>query len=75
VIGGGIGENSPVIRARLCAGLRWLGLELDAEANAGRVGEGGRISTDASTVGVHVITVDEEPIIANATLRVLRGGD
>src|SRR5690606_25840019 len=27
--GGGIGENSPVIRARICAGLSWLGLELD----------------------------------------------
>jgi len=75
VIGGGIGENSPVIRARLCAGLEWLGLELDAEANAGCVGEEGRISTDASTVEVHVIPVDEEPIIANATWQVLHGGD
>ena len=75
VIGGGIGENSPVIRARLCAGLRWLGLELDAEANAGRIGEEGRISTGASSIEVHVITVDEEPIIANATWRVLHGGN
>jgi acetate kinase len=73
VIGGGIGENSPVIRARLCGALRWLGLELDDEANTARVGTGGRISTDGSTIDVHVIPVDEESIIANATWSLVTG--
>jgi acetate kinase len=71
VIGGGIGENSPVIRARVCAGLKWLGLELDAEANANCVATSGRISTDASRIDVHVIPVDEEPIIARAAWNLL----
>ena len=72
VIGGGIGENSPVIRARVCAGLEWLGLVLGAEANANCVGRPGRISTDASQIDVRVIPVDEEPIIARATWNVLQ---
>jgi acetate kinase len=71
VIGGGIGENSPVIRERVCAGLKWLGLRLDAEANANCVGTSGRISTDASKIDVHVIPVDEEPIIARAAWNLL----
>jgi acetate kinase len=74
-IGGGIGENSPVIRARLCSGLRWLGVEIDAEANAACVGKGGRISTPGSSVDVQVIPVDEETVIAGATWQVLRGAD
>jgi len=72
VVGGGIGENSPVIRARVCAGLEWLGLVLDPEANANCVGRPGLISTDTSTIDVHVIPVDEEPIIARATWNVLQ---
>lgn len=74
VIGGGIGENSPIIRARLCAGLTWLGLVLDEEVNAHCVGQGARISADRSTIEVHVIPVDEEPIIARATWDILQGG-
>jgi acetate kinase len=70
-IGGGIGEHSPAVRARICAGLRWLGLDLDAQANAECVGKAGRISSTASAIEVHVIPVDEEPIIAAAALPVL----
>jgi acetate kinase len=71
VIGGGIGENSPVVRARLANGLQWLGLELDAEANANCIGEAGRISSDASKITAHVIPVDEESLIAEAAWNVL----
>ncbi|MGH8168612.1 MAG: acetate/propionate family kinase, partial [Woeseiaceae bacterium] len=71
LIGGGIGENSPDIRARICAALHWLGLELDPQANARCVGDAGRISTDASAIEVRVIPVDEEPGIAEATWKVL----
>lgn len=57
----GVGENSPVIRQRICAGAAWLGLELDTAANpAGH----GVISSPASRVGVHVIPADEELAIA-----------
>ena len=71
LIGGGIGENSPDIRARICAALHWLGLELDDAANARCVGKAGRISTDGSAIEVRVIPVDEEPVIAEATWKVL----
>ncbi len=71
--GGGIGEHSPEVRARICAGLAWLGLEIDPAANAECVGRGGRISTSASAIEVHVIPVDEEAVIAGATLTVLDG--
>jgi acetate kinase len=63
VFAGGIGENSPVIRSRICAGLGFLGLELDAERN-----EAGApvISADGSKVTVRVILTDEELVIAQA---------
>jgi acetate kinase len=70
-IGGGIGENSAVIRERVLKPLGWLGIELDFDANTACAGTAGRISTDGSVVGVHVVCVDEEPIIARATLDVL----
>lgn len=69
--GGGIGENSPPVRARICAGLAWLGLELDPEANASCVGRAGRISTDASAIEARVVPVDEEPVIAESVLALL----
>lgn len=67
LFGGGIGENSAAIRTRVCAGLEWLGLELDEDANTRCIGTAGRISTDASRIDVHVIPVDEESILARAT--------
>jgi acetate kinase len=70
--GGGIGENASAIRERILAPLGWLGIELDASANAACAGTAARVSTDASRVDVHVVPVDEEPIIAQAMLDVLR---
>jgi acetate kinase len=68
VFAGGIGENSPVIRARICEGLGFAGIELDA----GRNGSGaGVISVDSSRVSVRVIQTDEERMIARTTLRAL----
>ena len=71
VFGGGIGENASGIRARICAGLEWLGLEIDAEANESCAGSEARISTASSTIEVHVIPVREEEAIAHATLQCL----
>ncbi|HUQ51506.1 MAG TPA: acetate/propionate family kinase, partial [Gammaproteobacteria bacterium] len=63
-IGGGIGENAPAVRARICRDLEWLGVRLDAAANDDAVGAASRISQPASVATVDVIPVDEETLIA-----------
>jgi acetate kinase len=70
VLTAGIGEHSPEIRARVCAGAGWLGVRLDEEAN--RAG-GPRISAADSRVPVWVIPTDEERMIAEHTLEVVTG--
>jgi len=67
----GIGENSPVIRARIAEKLGWLGLQVDADANAGR---GPLISRRDSPAALYVIPTDEELMIARHTLALLAGG-
>lgn len=69
VFAGGIGENAPEVRARACAGLGFLGVELDASRNA--AGDG-VISSTASRVTVRVIRTDEELVIAQSVARLLR---
>ncbi|QJF51527.1 acetate/propionate family kinase [Roseobacter ponti] len=65
----GIGENAPALRARIAARLGWLGAELDQSANdASAV----KISASRSSVGLYVIPTDEELIIAQQTLALLR---
>jgi acetate kinase len=68
VFAGGIGENAPVVRARICDGLEFLGIELDQKRNA--AGEG-VISAAAGRVTVRVIRTDEERMIAETVCRVL----
>jgi acetate kinase len=68
VFSGGIGENSPIIRSRICNGLNFLGFELDAQRNAVNAGV---ISTDANRVMVRVIRTDEELMIAKTVCGVL----
>jgi acetate kinase len=65
----GIGENSPVVRAALCERMAWLGVRLDAAANAAG---GPRISTNDSKVSVWVIPTDEEMMVAQHALALLR---
>ncbi|HWE26126.1 MAG TPA: acetate/propionate family kinase [Myxococcales bacterium] len=65
----GIGENSPEMRARICARSEWLGLQLDDVAN--RRG-GPRISSANSRISAWVIPTDEERMIAEHTLDVFR---
>lgn len=57
----GIGEHSPAIRQRICESSAWLGIELDAAANAAG---GPRISRSGSTVSAWVIPTNEELMIA-----------
>jgi acetate kinase len=67
---GGIGENSPGVRAAVCAGLDGLGLSLDPERNAAAKGEG-RLSPDGACVSILLIPADEERIVARAVARVV----
>jgi acetate kinase len=63
VFSAGIGERSPPIRERICAGLEFLGLRMDSDRNAAARGEAAVISTDDSRVAVRVIPTDEEAVI------------
>jgi len=68
----GIGENAPEIRRRICEASRWLGVELDADANARR---GPRISRAKSSVSAWVIPTNEELMIARHTSALLDLGE
>ena len=72
VFAGGIGENALIIRARICDGLGYLGVQFDQIRNA--AGEA-VISTDSSQVQVRVIRTDEDVIIAKAVFRMLSDTD
>jgi len=68
VFAGGIGENAPAVRARICDGLGFLGIELEEKQNAANQGV---ISAVSSRVVVRVIHTDEEQIIAKKVCQVL----
>jgi acetate kinase len=70
VFTGGIGENAPIVRARICDGLGFLGIELDQQRNAVNAET---ISTAVSRVAVRVISTNEELIIAKSVRRFLKG--
>ena len=65
VFTGGIGENSDLVRSRVCAQIRHLGVELDEEKNSGC--REGTISSAVSAVRVSVIPANEELGVARQT--------
>jgi acetate kinase len=71
VFAGGIGENAPTVRARICDGLGFLGIEVAGKQNAANEGV---ISAAASQVTVRVIRTDEERMIAEMVCRALNLG-
>ena len=71
VFAGGIGENAPIVRARICEGLGFLGVELDPGRNSGNEA---LISAATGRVAVRVIATDEERMIATSVLRLLHPG-
>lgn len=73
VFTGGIGENSPDVRARICEGIEWAGLRIDAAKNQEAVGREAKISTEDSKLLAYAIPTDEELLIARDTVRVIRG--
>jgi acetate kinase len=70
IFSGGIGENSAVIRQRICDGLTFAGITLNHDSNAVNTSI---ISADNSTVKVHVIRTDEELMIARLALQAIAG--
>jgi acetate kinase len=73
VFTGGIGENSADIRKRICEGLEWFGLKLDAKKNEKAIGREEQISTYDSKLHAFVIPTDEELLIARDTVRCILG--
>jgi acetate kinase len=71
VFAGGIGENAPLIRKRICEGLGFLGIELGERKNATNKGI---ISAETSGISVRVIPTDEELMIARSVMRVRQLG-
>ena len=71
VFGGGIGERSALIRARICEGMGWCGLRLDPLRNEAAVslapGQSMKISEEGASLACYVAGVDEEMEIARAT--------
>jgi acetate kinase len=68
VFAGGVGENAPLIRERICDGLGFLGIELDPGRNAENAAQ---ISRTDGRVTVRVIRTDEELMIARSVVRIL----
>ena len=69
----GIGENSTMLRERVCVDMEYLGIELDKEANnkAFRLSDSAKISKDSSKVAVYVIPTNEELVIARDTAAIV----
>ena len=72
VFSGGIGENTPLVREKICDRMEWCGLSLDEKKNNATVGVEGAISIADARMQVYVIPSDEEAIIARATARLFR---
>jgi acetate kinase len=68
VFSGGIGENAPEVRERICAGLGFLGIKLDTKQN---VASAGVISAKDSKIAIRVIRTDEECVIAKTVCQIL----
>jgi acetate kinase len=68
VFAGGIGENCPVVRSRICEGLGYIGIEIDEKRNKSNAPV---ISTDAGVVVVRIIHTDEEWMIAKTVRNII----
>lgn len=69
VFSGGIGEQSAVIRERVCDGLGYLGINLDVDRNSTNQE---LISSTSSQVGVHVLPTDEAQVLAAKTVKIMQ---
>jgi acetate kinase len=72
IFGGGIGEDTPFVRARVLEELEWAGLTLDPVRNEQTINREGQITTDSSRLHAYVIPVQEGLLIAEQTLKCLK---
>ncbi len=72
LFGGGVGENSPFVRAKILENMDWCGLLLDNSANNAIIGEEGIVSSAKSRGEVMVIPVDEAAVMAEEAIKVIR---
>ena len=76
VFGGGIGENAPEVRRRICRNMEWCGMRLHPDRNEAAVGlysgSAAKISADDAGLAVYVVATDEEAWIAKETARCVR---
>lgn len=71
IFGGGIAENTPLVRKRVCDGLRWCGLEMDDHQNDTFIDLEGRLSTQSSRIQAWVILAEENLQIAHECCQAL----
>ncbi len=72
VFGGGIGENAPDIRSRICGGMEWSGIVLDQSRNASTTPAEREIGSNNSAVKVYVVPVDEASVMAREVVACLK---
>ncbi|NOX27310.1 MAG: acetate/propionate family kinase [Gammaproteobacteria bacterium] len=68
LFGGGVGENSPQVRAKVLQAMEWLGLDVDTDGNQHSLGREAVISTASSKIEVWLIPVDEASVLAREAL-------
>jgi acetate kinase len=71
IFSGGIGENSPLIRGKICESLQFMGLEFDNKKNAAAKAKEAVISKPGSKIKVMVIPTNEELVIAEDTMKIV----
>lgn len=72
LIGGGIGEHLPAVRAKILSDLQLLGAVMDAHKNSRVIGTSGRISANESLINIDVVEVDENALMAEQAIGVLQ---
>jgi acetate kinase len=76
VFGGGVGENVPIVREKILAGMEWCGISVDAQKNSDVNSDASgmsRISSETSRVEVWVVPVNEAAILAQEAEAVISG--
>ena len=68
----GIGENSDLIREKVCQGLEFMGIEIDTEKNKGRFTQIKEINKESSKTKIFVIPTNEELVIAKDTFNLIK---
>jgi acetate kinase len=71
LIGGGVGEHLPAVRARIFADMQWAGIAIDATLNAAAIGVPARVDAQDSRIAIHITPVNEEKILFDEVSKLL----